>query len=205
MGPPRWQRPDPVQSQIKELATRRLQLVRQRTREKNRLGKARSPLCLRQIRASIAWCSRQVLHLDGAIGELIAASPALKARYELLCSVPGTGPVLATSAIAYLPELGSLSRRRLASLVGVAPYTRESGSYSGRRSIWGGRAVMRSVLYMGALAATRCNPDIAALYERLVEAGKPPKVALTACMRKLLLTLNSVARRGRPWTAQGPR
>lgn len=202
MNPPPWQRPDPVQAEVMELVTRRQQLIGQRTREMNRRDKARSAIAMRQIRASIAWCSRQIARLEKDIAELIAKSPALRARHDLLLTVPGVGPVLAATAIAYLPELGTLNRRELAALVGVAPYSRESGSYSGRRSIRGGRARMRSALYMAALSATRHNGDIKALYERLTAAGKPGKVALTACMRKLLLTLNSVVRQEQPWTQQ---
>lgn len=200
MNPPAWQQPDPAQAEIRELTTRRLQLVGQRSREKNRRDKAASPLAQDQIRSSIAWTTEQIERLEKAIGELIARSVDLKARYDLLRTVPGVGPVLASATIAYLPELGTLNRRELAALVGVAPYSRESGTYSGKRSIRGGRSRMRSALYMGALSAARFNPDIKPLYERLVEAGKPRKVALTACARKLLLTLNSVVRQGRPWT-----
>ena len=204
MNPPTWRRPDPVQAEVKELTTRRQQLVGQRTREANRLDKVASPTGLDQIRSSIAWFSGQIDSLEEAIAELIAQSPALKARYDLLLTVPGVGPVLATSTIAYLPELGTLNRRQAAALVGVAPYSRESGSFSGRRSIRGGRVRLRSSLYMAVLSARRYNPDIRELYERLVAAGKPKKVALTACMRNLLLMLNSVAGQGRPWTQRQP-
>ncbi len=175
-----------------------------RTREKNRLGKAVSILTHRQVRSSIDWLTAQVAHLDRAIRDAIAADSQLETRYNLLLSVPGAGPGLALSLIAFLPELGTLNRREIASLVGVAPYSRDSGALRGRRSIWGGRARVRSTLYMGALSAARHNTDIKALYDRLVAAGKPKKVALTACMRKLLIALNSVAGRGEPWREQAP-
>ena len=204
MNPRHWQRPDPALVEIKELAARRGQLVSHRTREKNRLGKAVSILTHRQVRSSIDWLTAQVEHLDRAIRDAIAADSQLETRYNLLLSVPGAGPGLALSLIAFLPELGTLNRREIASLVGVAPYSRDSGALRGRRSIWGGRARVRSTLYMGALSAARHNTDIKALYDRLIAAGKPKKVALTACMRKLLITLNSVAGRGEPWREQAP-
>ena len=184
MDPRPWQRPDPALAEIRELAARRGQLMEQRTREKNRLGKAGSAVIRRQIRSSIKWLTNQIERLDKAIRDAIWGNRRLKSRYDLLLSVPGTGPGLALSLTAFLPELGTLNRRAVAALVGVAPYSRDSGALRGRRSIWGGRARVRSTLYMGALSAARHNTDIKALYDRLVAAGKPKKVALTACMRK---------------------
>ena len=204
MKPALWQMPDPVQAELRELAARRLQLVNQRTREKNRLGKSESVTARRLMRSSIAYLGNQLERLEKIVGDLLAASPELKIRYDLALSVPGVGPVLALSLIAFLPELGTLNRRELAALVGVAPYNRESGSFAGRRSIYGGRARVRTALYMGALAGVRSNPDLKAVYERLIDAGKPRKVALVACMRKLLVTLNSVIKRGKPWTIRSP-
>ena len=205
MDPALWRAPDPDQAELKELAARRLQLVGECVREKNRLHKSDSAAVRRLIRSSITYLNNQVERLDGAVGDLLAANPGIKRRYDLARSVPGAGPVLALALTAFLPELGTLNRRELAALVGVAPYNRESGSFAGRRSIYGGRARVRRVLYMSALAATRHNPEIGALYQRLVEAGKPGKVALVACMRKLLLVLNAVLRRDRPWTVEAPR
>ena len=205
MDPRLWQSPDPALSVIKELAARRQQLVGQRAREKNRLQNAASATIRRQIRLSVNYLSNQIERLEKVVRDAINASPELKRRYDLLLSVPGAGPVLALSVTAFLPELGTLNRRELASLVGVAPYNRESGSFSGRRSIYGGRARVRTALYMASLSAMRSNSDLLALYERLVDAGKPKKVALVACMRKLLLMLNSVLKRGTPFTAQAPR
>ena len=199
MDPDPWRRPDPGQVRIKELVTRRQQLLGQRTREKNRLGKTREPLIARQIRSSIAWLTNQIERLDSHVLAAIEASRELAERYRLIRSVPGAGPNLAAAVTAYLPELGSLNRRQIASLAGVAPYSRDSGSFRGKRSIWGGRARVRTALYMSSLSAKRYNPELQDLYRRLVEAGKPKKVALTACMRKLLLTLNSVIKRGAPW------
>ena len=205
MDPQLWQRPDPALVEMKELAARRQQLIDQRTRDKNRLGKAASATIRRQIRSSVNYLSNQIERLEKVVQDVLKANPDLKRRYDLALSVPGAGPVLALSVTAFLPELGTLNRRELAALVGVAPYNRESGSFSGRRSIYGGRARVRTALYMGALSAVRSNPDLMALYERLVDAGKPKKVALVACMRRLLLMLNSVLKRGTPFTAQAPR
>lgn len=205
MNPDPWQKPDPLQAEVKELATRRLQLVSQRTSEKNRLGKSENVYIRRLIRSSITYLDNQIELLERAARERMAQSPELQYRYDLILSVPGAGPALALSAIAFLPELGAMNRRELASLVGVAPYNRESGSFRGRRSIYGGRRRMRTALYMAALSGARHNPELKALYERLVEAGKPGKVALIACARRLLLILNAVLRRGRPWTVAAPR
>ena len=125
-----------------------------------------------------------------------------RAKDDLLRGVPGVGRVLATTLLADLPELGQLIRREIAALVGVAPLNRDSGSFRGQRSIWGGRATVRTALYMGALAAVRSNPPIRAFYERLVASGKPKKVALTACMRKLLVTCNAMVRDGAVWESK---
>ena len=205
MDPPLWQKPDPAQAEIKELAVRRLQLIDQRTCEKNRLGKSESAAIRRLIRSSITYLNNQIERLEEAVRDALAANPELERRYDLICSAPGAGPVLALTAIAFLPELGTLNRRELASLVGVAPYNRESGSWSGRRSIYGGRSRMRTALYMACLSGVRYNPELREVYDRLVAAGKPKKVALVACARKLLLILNSVLKRGKPWTVEAPR
>ena len=205
MRPAPWAKPDPAQAELKELATRRLQLIVQRTREQNRLGKSESAAIRRLIRSSITYLNNQIERLEKTALVVTARSPELKRRYGLIRSVPGAGPVLALSAIAFLPELGTLNRRELAALVGVAPYNRESGSYIGRRSIYGGRARLRTALYMACLSGVRFNPVLREIYDRLVEAGKPKKVALVACARKLLITLNAVIKRDRPWTVDVPR
>ena len=143
---------------------------------------------------------RQLEHLDGAIDEVVRRDPERRARDELLQSVPGVGAVTASVLIAELPELGRLDRRRIAALAGVAPFNRDSGRMRGRRSVWGGRAAVRSALYMAALAAIRFNPAIKSFYRRLVDNGKPPKTAITAAMRKLLVILNAVVRSGNSWS-----
>ena len=199
MNPTQWQKPDAGLVELKELAGRRQQLVEQLVREKNRLGKASSARVYREIRVSINWLSARIGRVDRSLQGMIADDKALRSRYDLLLSVPGVGPQLALTLMANLPELGILNRRTIASLVGVAPYSRESGSFRGRRAIWGGRGRVRSALYMAALVASRFNPVIKAFYDRLVASGKPKKVALTACMRKLLTILNDMTRRGEVW------
>ena len=136
---------------------------------------------------------------DTDLGALIKASPVWREREELLRSVPGVGPVLSRTLLADLPELGQLSRRAIAKLVGVAPLSRDSGTLRGRRFVQGGRATVRAVLYMAALVAAKRNAVIRAFYRRLVAAGKPKKLALVACMRKLLTILNVIVRTGQPW------
>ena len=151
------------------------------------------------IQRTIAWLKKRVERLDGLLQDLVAATSALKKRNELLLTVPGVGPQLALALNAWLPELGTLNRRQIASLVGVAPLNRDSGAFRGRRSVWGGRSRVRTVLYMSALAAARFNPVIKSFHDRLMETGKPKKVVLVACMRKLLLILNDMTRRGEVW------
>lgn len=199
MNPPRWQRPDPALARIRELAARRDQLMGQRVREKNRLYRAVDAGVRKEIRLSIRWLSGRIERVDRLLDELICDDAGLAARRALLMSVPGVGTGVATSLTAFLPELGSLNRRAIAALAGVAPYSHDSGAYHGRRSIWGGRDRVRNALYMGALSAARCNPVISEFYDRLIAAGKPKKVALTACMRKLLTILNLMLRSGEPW------
>jgi transposase len=177
---------------------RRRQLVDMLVAEKNRMALASKPI-RRNIKQHIAWLERQLNDVDNTIREAIKTSPIWRVQDDLMQSVPGVGPVLAVSLLADLPELGHLDRRQIAALVGVAPFNRDSGTLRGRRMIWGGRARLRAVLYMGALAAIRCNPVIKAFYQRLRAAGKESKLALTACMRKLLTILNAIIKSGTPW------
>ena len=151
------------------------------------------------IEAHINWLGQELNDLDGELRQTIQNSPVWREKDELLRSVPGVGPQVSMALLADLPELGTLSRKKIAALVGVAPFSRDSGRYRGKRTIWGGRARVRSVLYMGAFVAARCNPMIREFYQRLLAAGKPKKLALTACMRKLLTVLNSMAKTGRAW------
>jgi transposase len=171
--------------------------------EKNRLRTAPGPLRPR-IEAHIAWLEEELRELDGDLGAQLRQSPLWREKEHLLRSVPGVGPVLATTLLAELPELGELNRRQIASLVGVAPLNRDSGQRRGQRTTWGGRSGVRGALYMATLVATRHNPVIRAFYRRLREAGKPKRVALVACMRKLLVILNTMLKDGHPWRPPCP-
>jgi transposase len=183
------------------LARRRRQLIQMMTAEKNRLGATASEAVAKRIRAHIKWLEKELSRTDRELDEAIEKSPTLKENEALLRSVPGVGPVLCRTLLAEVPELGSLSPRELSALVGVAPLNnRDSGTLRGKRTVWGGRARVREALYMGALIASRFNPAIIKeFYGRLVASGKPKKVALVACMRKLLTILNAVMRERTPW------
>lgn len=184
-----------------ELTQRRRQLVEMITAEKTRLHTpGLSAWTREQIAQHLEWLERELTALDERLHEAIIADPELSERHRLLRSVKGVGPVLATTLIVELPELGEISRKQIASLVGVAPFSRDSGSWRGQRSIAGGRAAVRTALYMPTLSAVRSNPVIARFYRRLRAAGKPHHVALTASMRKLLVILNALLHHGRPWT-----
>ncbi len=196
--PPVRPLPDANTRELRALVDRRRQLLEILTSERNRLRHA-----TKRVRAlieeHIRWLKQQLGDLDKDISEFIRSSPMWRAQEDLLRSVPGVGPVLSSTLLTHLPELGSLNRRQVAALVGVAPLNRDSGAFRGKRSVWGGRTAIRSALYMAALVATRYNPVIKAFYHRLCAAGKPKKVALTACMRKLLITLNSMLRHRTLW------
>ncbi len=191
--------PDAQTQELRGLVARRRQLIEMLTAERNRLPRATKRVCPR-IKAHIAWLERQAAALDEEVADLIQSSPLWRERDNLLRSVPGIGQVTASLLIADLPELGTLNRKQIAALVGVAPHNRDSGTYRGKRSVWGGRAPVRASLYMATLVATRFNSMIKGFYTRLCAAGKPKKVALTACMRKLLTILNSMLRTQSPWT-----
>ena len=185
--------------EFQAILARRRQLIGMLVAEKNRLGSASSKKVRSRLEAHIKWLEKELARVDRDLEEVIEASPTFKENEELLRSVPGVGPVLCRTLLAELPELGSLSPRELSALVGVAPLNRDSGIFKGRRGVWGGRARVRQALYMGALIASRYNPLIKAFYERLVASGKPKKVALVACMRKLLTILNAMMRDRTPW------
>ncbi len=190
--------PDGEMQALSALLARRRQLLEMRTAEQHRLGMARPPV-RKGIRAHIAWLDRHLAQTDDDLARAIRESPLWRERDDLLQSTPGVGPVLARTLLASLPELGTLNRKQIAALVGVAPLNRDSGTLRGRRSVWGGRAHVRAALYMSALAATRHNPVIRPFYQRLCAAGKAKKVALTACMHKLLLILNAMVKHRIPW------
>lgn len=190
--------PDSAAQDLLALVIRRRQLVDMLGAERNRLTIAR-PAVQRQLKAHIRWLERQLDDVEASITGAIRQSPLWRAREDLLRSVPGVGPTTASTLVAHLPELGQLSHRAIAALVGVAPFASDSGRHRGLRQIRGGRVAVRVPLYMATLVATRCNPVIAAFYRRLVAQGKPRKLALIAAMRKLLTILNSIVRDQRPW------
>ena len=185
--------PDEESSALQAILTRRRQILEMLVAEKNRLKMAPEAVAKR-IRAHMEWLEKEIERTDRELDEAIASSTTFKHNEALLRSVPGVGPVLARTLLAELPELGELESKRLCALVGVAPFNRDSGDRRGKREVWGGRAPVRAALYMGALVATRHNPTIKGFYERLLAAGKPRKVALVACMRKLLSILNALMR-----------
>ena len=153
----------------------------------------------RSVDRVLATLQRELSDLETEIGDAIRKTPAWRQAEDLLKTVPGVGDVTARTLIADLPELGTLDRRKIAALVGVAPFNRDSGRMRGRRTVWGGRAQVRATLYMAALVATKHNPTLKPFYQRLVEAGKPKKLALVAVMRKLLTILNAILRDRKPW------
>lgn len=193
--------PDEAAQLLDALLTRRRQLIEMLTAEKNRLGFARGPV-RRDITQHLRWLEKRLVDVDADLTEAIAASPLYRAQDELLQSVPGVGRVTALTLLGKLPELGRLSRREIAALVGVAPLNRDSGKIRGKRFVWGGRAPVRAVLYMAALVGIKHNPILHAFYERLCAAGKVFKVAITACMRKLLTILNAMVHHQRRWDPQ---
>ncbi len=190
--------PDEEARALQAILVRRRQLSGMLVAEKNRLLMAPEAVAER-IAAHVRWLEKELIRTDRELDEAIGESETWGRNEALLRSVPGVGPVLARTLLAELPELGTLPHRRLSALVGVAPFNRDSGTLRGKRAVWGGRAHVRASLYMGALVATRFNPAIRGFYGRLVAAGKPKKVALVACMRKLLAILNAVLRDGAPW------
>jgi transposase len=190
--------PDAEARALAAVLARRRQLVEMLTAEKNRLLTA-PPATRKSLRAHIAWLERELEHIETDLAATIRRSPVWREKEELLRSVPGVGPVLTSTLLANLPELGTLTHKQIAALVGVAPLNRDSGTMRGRRTVWGGRAQVRTVLYMNAVVAARFNPVIRTFYERLCGAGKPKKVALTACMRKLLTMLNAMLKHHTPW------
>jgi transposase len=190
--------PEEDVTRLRALIARRRQLVEMIAMEKNRLGRSMEP-ARNDIRNHVYFLTESVKKIDKEISRDIRKSPLWKENEKILMSTPGVGPTITCTLIASLPELGTLSRRKIASLVGVAPFNRDSGRYKGKKTIWGGRAHVRAILYMGALSAVRFNPVIKAFYMKLLDAGKDPKLALTACMRKLLIILNAMMKNRTVW------
>jgi transposase len=193
-------RPLPTQAaeELRTLSVRRSQVLQMITAEKNRLKRA-GPAVRSSIKAHIAWLEGQRDELDTELRHRLKASPIWREKEELLRSVKGIGPVASLTLLASLPELGRLSHKEIAALAGLAPLARDSGTLRGKRTIWGGRARVRQALYMAAVSAAKHNPLIRDFYERLVAAGKPKKVALTACMHKLLTICNAILRTKQAW------
>lgn len=191
--------PDKDLQALQALVARRRQIQEMLTAERNRLGAAREPAVRQGLKKHIEWLRKQVKDVDRQLGDAIKNSPVWCAKEDLLRSTPCVGPVLSTSMIAQLSELGSLNRKKIAALVGVAPFASDSGRFHGKRIIWGGRAPVRSALYMAALVGVRHNPVLREFYSRLRADGKEPKVALVACMRKLLTILNAMVRTNTYW------
>jgi transposase len=194
--------PDEAAQALAALVERRRQVVAMRTAEENRLGATRVALVRARIQAHLAWLEADLGEVDEDLRQRLRASPLWREQDDLLQSVPGIGPIVSLTLLAELPELGRLSHGQIAALVGVAPLNRDSGTLRGRRAVWGGRRAVRTVLYMGTLRATRCNPAIQAFYDRLLAAGKAKKVALVACMHKLLTILNAMVKHQAHWQTQ---
>ena len=195
--------PDAALQEVRALVARRRQLQAMVIAEKNRRASAPKRLHT-QIDEHLAWLRRAVAALDRDLGTTIRSTSAWQTAVSRWRSVPGSGPVVSATLLADLPELGTLTRQQIAALVGVAPLNHDSGAHRGTRSCWGGRAHVRTALYMGTLVATRCNPAIVTYYQRLLAAGKPKKLALVACMHKLLTILNALTRNGTRWQAHLP-
>lgn len=193
--------PSAQEADLRALLARRRQLVAMRTAEVNRLRRAPVPVQA-DLAAHIAWLEQRLATLDDTLDTTLRASPVWRERESLYRSVPGIGPVSARTLLLDLPELGTLSRQRIAALVGVAPFNCDSGTMRGRRAIWGGRAPLRATLYMATLVAVRHNPVLHACYEPLLAVGKAKQVALVACMRKLLTILNAMVKHQTPWQPQ---
>lgn len=193
--------PDEDAQALQGLLLRRQQLVAMRAQEHQRLEHAQSVM-RKNIKKHIDWLDQQIDKLDVDLTAGLRKSPAWRAKDELLRSLKGIGRITSGTLLVALPELGRLDRRAIAALVGLAPFNRDSGTMRGRRSIYGGRARIRTLLYMAATTAIRSNPVIRAFYERLKSRGKPHKVALVACMRKMLTILNAMVRESTPWTPE---
>lgn len=195
--------PDAETKELMALMARRRQVVEMMVAEKNRRGTA-MPMVKRRIERHLKLLEEELEELDQELRHKLDRNKVWREQEDLLRTVPGVGPNLTFTLLADLPELGNLTRRQVASLVGVAPFNRDSGAFRGRRSVWGGRSPVRAALYMATLVATRFNPVIKSFYQRLCALGKPKKVAIVACMRKLLTILNAMLKHQAPWRYETP-
>ena len=184
---------------LDDMVSRRRQLIDMRVQETLRLGTAASKPLEKSLKKHIAWLDKQIAEIDSDLTNRLRESDAWRAKDDLLRGIPGVGPVTTLTMLAKCPELGKLNRREIAALAGVAPLANDSGKHRGKRFIWGGRADVRAVLYMAAISAIRYNDTIKAFADRLKQAGKPPKVVIVACMRKLLIIMNSMLKNNTPW------
>lgn len=192
------------QSELAQLVGRRRQLIDLRTMESNRLEQATARAACKSIRQLLETLNKQIAKIEAEITSLLESDDDWQAKIQVLSSAPGIGPVAGATLVAELPELGRLNRQAISALVGVAPFNDDSGTHRGKRRVMGGRASVRQVLYMAALTARRCNPVIRAFADRLAARGKPAKVVLTACMRKLLVILNTMLHNNTPWKSTLP-
>ena len=187
---------------LDDLVTRRRQLIAMRVQETLRLGSAESKALQKNLKKHIIWLDKQIADIDGDLTKRLRTSDAWRTKDDLLQGIPGVGAVTSVTLLAKCPELGQLNRREIAKLSGVAPLANDSGTHRGKRFVWGGRADVRAVLYMAAVSAIRCNPAIKAFADLLKQAGKPAKVVIVACMRKLLTIMNAMVKNSAPWTAK---
>ena len=185
---------------LDDMVSRRRQLIAMRVQETLRLGSAESKALQKSLKKHMAWLDKQIAGLDRDLTKRLRASDAWRAKDDLLQGIPGVGAVTSVTLLAKCPELGQLNRREIAKLTGVAPLANDSGKHRGKRFVWGGRADVRAVLYMATVTAIRCNPAIKAFADRLKQAGKPAKVVIVACMRKLLTVMNAMVKNNAPWT-----
>jgi transposase len=202
LQPPPRPVPSAETQALADLVARRRQLLEMLGAERNRLAQTPTGPVARDLRKHIDWLERRLASIDTDLTDRIQRSPVWRVHDNLLQSIPGIGPTVARTLLAELPELGTLNRRAIAALAGVAPFNRDSGQFRGRRVIWGGRRTVRSALYMAALVATRYNPVLAAFYQRLRAAGKPAKVALVAVMRRLLTIANAMIQHQTMWRSE---
>ena len=202
MQPPARPLPEATSQDLAALLARRRQLVEMRTAETNRRPSL-APRLRTRLDEHVTWLSQQIAELDRELDQTLRESPVWQAQEARLRTIPGIGPVVARTLLGELPELGTLDRQQIAGLAGVAPLNQDSGQRTGARRIWGGRASVRAALYMAVVSAIRCNPVIRSCYQRLLAAGKPVKVAMVACMRKLLVFANAVLRDDVDWSPHG--